>query len=411
VSKLPPNRLEASAHAGYCVDQVSSARRTFETTQKRKHVGSRLRLPHLIAIGGSALLVLVSVLVAGFTAAFGGSSGPTDRPWDAVDRGLGRVGFPTPDSPLRELAGDRLRIGSAVNVDALTDETYRSVLATEFNAETAENAMKWSAVEPRPGEYDRAAADELIAFARQHDQEVYGHTLVWHKQVPEWVRNTPMTNAELRSVLHRHIQDEVTYFKGDVWAWDVVNEPLEEDGTLRDSLWLTRLGPDYIADALRWAREADPDAKLYLNDYGIEAVNAKSDGLYNLVTQLLARDVPLDGVGFQVHWTLDPLPKSFTENLQRFASLGLEVAITELDVRISEPVTAEKLHRQGLVYEQAAQACLAVERCTSLTVWGFTDAYSWVPSAYPGSGAAAVFDEEFRPKPAYASLAQELIRP
>lgn len=312
-------------------------------------------------------------------------------------------------APLRELAEQRqIRLGSAVNATALADADYRAVLAREFNAVTAETAMKWSAVEPERGRFDRSAADDLVAFAQEHGQEVYGHALVWHKQVPEWVTDGDFSARELREVLRGHIHAEVSYFQGKVWAWDVVNEALDEDGALRDNLWLRRLGPGYIADALRWAREADPDVKLFLNDYGIEGINPKSDAMYALVSQLLAEGVPIDGVGFQVHWGLRPLPNSMVANLERFAALGVDVVISELDVRLPDPASGEDFRRQAGLYAEVVAACLAVPRCISITVWGFTDAYSWVPEHYPGRGHAAIFDAELEPKPAYTAVAEVL---
>lgn len=375
-------------------------------------MGLRLGPPHFVVIGVVGALALLIGVVAGVVERH---PGPRYLPagcqlWlvegaDDEDSCLRPEGLP----PLRELAdARRIRLGSAVNVDALRDAEYREILGREFNAVTPETAMKWSMVEPRRGEYDRSAADELLAFAERHDQQVYGHTLVWHKQVPDWVTEGDYDDAQLRDVLRKHVQDEASYFRGRVWAWDVVNEALDEDGTLRDSLWARRLGPDYIADAFRWAEAADPDAKLFINDYGIEGINTKSDAMYALVGRLLAQGVPIDGVGFQVHWSLDPLPDTLQANLERFAALGVDVAITELDVRMPEPATEEQLKRQAELYAQVVGACLAVPRCVSVTVWGFSDAYSWVPSQYPGRGAAAIFDADHRPKPAYTAVAEML---
>jgi endo-1,4-beta-xylanase len=362
-----------------------------------------LRLSHVLAAGTAMLLFGVVGLVAGFATR---GAGEPDLPAPPT-----AVLAPAPEESLRTLAEPRqLRVGTAVDTNALANPRYHSILAREFNAVTAEDVMKWTTVEPAPGVYDRAAADQLVAFAEANNQEVYGHTLVWHRQVPAWVTEGEFSDPALQELLRTHIQDEVSHFRGKVWAWDVVNEPFDPDGSYRDSIWLRRLGPGYIADALRWARAADPDAKLFINDFGIEGVNPKSNALYDLVASLLAEDVPIDGVGFQVHWTLDPLPDSFVENLRRFAALGVDVAITELDARIPEPVTPDKLERQASVYAEATEACLAVDECVSLTVWGFTDAHSWVPRFYPGVGAAAMFDADFRPKPAYEAVAEALRR-
>jgi endo-1,4-beta-xylanase len=361
-----------------------------------------LRLSHVLAAFVSVLLVGVAGLVAGFATR---GAGEVDLPPPTA------VLAPAPEVSLRTLAEPhQLRMGTAVDTNALANPLYRDLLSRQFSAVTAEDVMKWTAVEPAQGVYNRAATDQLIAFAEASDQEVYGHTLVWHKQVPEWVSGGAFSDAQLADVLRRHIQDEVSYFRGNVWAWDVVNEPLVEDGSLRDSLWSQRLGPGYIADAFRWARAADPDVQLFINDFGIEGINAKSNALYDLVASLLAEDVPIDGVGFQVHWTLAPLPNTFVDNLRRFAALGVDVAITELDARMPEPATPEKLEQQAAVYAEAIDTCLAVDGCVSFTVWGFTDAHSWVPRFYPGMGAAAMFDADFRPKPAYEAVVDALRR-
>lgn len=368
------------------------------------------RLAQLVAIGASALLAAVVGLALGFAGRDRVVAEPP-APADACPE-PGPCAAPAGGSPLRVLAEARqLIVGSAVNADALAGERYRAVLGHEFSAITPEHAMKWSVVEPARGDYRRAAADQLIAFAQERDQRVYGHALVWHRQVPAWVTGGSFSDQQTAALLRAHVRDEVGYFRDRVWAWDVVNEALDEDGALRDSLWLRRLGPGYLADAFRWARAADPDAKLFINDYAIEGINPKSDALYDLVARLVADDVPIDGVGFQLHWNLNPLPGSFVDNLRRFAALGVDVAITELDVRIPEPVTAEKLARQADLYGEVVGACLAVARCVSVTVWGFSDAHSWVPRAYPGKGAAAMFDEDLLPKPAYDAVSEALRQP
>ncbi|WP_175440128.1 endo-1,4-beta-xylanase [Micromonospora nigra] len=301
-----------------------------------------------------------------------------------------------------------VRIGSAVDGGLLaSDERYRARLAADFNAVTAENAMKWANLEPGPGRHDWTASDQLVDFAQANGQAVYGHTLVWHSSVPSWVVEG-WPRERLRAVLRQHVTTTVSRYRGKVWAWDVVNEVLAENGTLRDSLWLRRLGPGYIADAFRWAHEADPDARLFINDYGAEGRGRKADGLHRLVRNLRAGGVPVHGVGFQGHLRADAPPKDPTGNLRRFAALGVSVAITELDVRIQLPTNTEKLLNQALLYQHMLRACLTVATCESFTVWGFTDASSWISSHYPGYGAACLYDEQFRPKPARDALLHEL---
>ena len=269
--------------------------------------------------------------------------------------------------------------------------------------------MKWQLVEPQRGVVDYTAADSLVRFAHQHEQRVRGHTLVWHNQPPTWLTQRPSTGAELADILHQHIGEEVSHFRAEIAAWDVVNEPFNADGTWRDSLWLRALGPEYVALAFSWAHAADAQARLYLNDFDVEAIGPKSDALYALVRDLRARAIPIHGVGFQAHLAIElEFPSTLRENLQRFAGLGLEVAITEADVRMALPVTTDKLATQADYFARLVRACLDVPECVSFTVWGFTDAHSWVPRAFAGQGAATPFDEHLRPKAAYVALSETL---
>lgn len=317
-------------------------------------------------------------------------------------------------TPLRELAdAHEIAVGSAVGTGPLdNDAFYRSTLGREFSSVTAENAMKWKFVQPEPGPYDWSAADDLVSFAEQHDQRVYGHTLVWHQGSPQWlvdaVEAGEYTDEELRELLRTHITEQVRHFGTKVWAWDVVNEVFEDDGSLRPSIWLDALGPDYITDSFRWAHQANPEAKLFINDYNIEWIGAKSDALYDLVADLKSQGVPIHGVGFQTHRTNRELPADYQENLQRFADLDLDVAVTEMDVRIELPADDADLETQAEVYADAVQACLAVSRCVSYSVWGFSDKYSWIPSTFPGYGAGHLYDENDATKPAYHAVSDAL---
>ncbi|MBB4910106.1 endo-1,4-beta-xylanase [Actinophytocola algeriensis] len=293
--------------------------------------------------------------------------------------------------------------GDAVDNNEITDTAYRPHIAAEFSQLTPGNAMKWDSTEPNPGQFTYSRGDEIVALAQQNGQTVRGHTLVWHNQTPGWVQNLDAT--ALRAALQNHIQNVVTHYRGDLYAWDVVNEPLNEDGTFRNSFWYQKLGPSYIADAFRAARAADPDVKLYINDYNTDGLGAKSDGMYRLVQDLLTQGVPIDGVGFQAHLAIQyGFPNQMRQNLQRFAALGLDVAVTELDVRMQLPADSTKLATQATYYRNVTNACLAVARCVGITTWGYTDKYSWVPSTFPGEGAALLVDENFQRKPAYTAV-------
>jgi endo-1,4-beta-xylanase len=312
------------------------------------------------------------------------------------------------DAPLRDLAAAKGKvIGTAVTGSKLTG-TYGDLAGAQFNSLTPGNAMKWGSVEPTRGSFNWAEADQIVDFAEAHGQQVRGHTLVWHNQNPDWLTNGTWTPAQLSTLLNDHIATEVGRYKGRLAAWDVVNEPFDEDGTYRQTLWYNGLGTGYIAQALTAARAADPTARLYINDYNVEGVGAKSTALYNLVKSLKTQGVPIDGVGLQAHLIVGQVPATLQQNIQRFADLGVDVAITELDIRMTLPSDSAKLTQQAADYKAVVNACVAVARCVGVTVWGFTDSDSWVPSTFPGQGAATPYDENYAPKPAYHAIAEAL---
>lgn len=299
-------------------------------------------------------------------------------------------------------------IGTAVDVAALGGEAdYRTVLNREFTGVTPENAMKWESVEPRQGVFDWSGADAIVANAVANHQLIRGHTLVWHNQLPAWLTGGTFTDDQLRAILRDHIMTEVSRYRGRVHAWDVVNEALNDDGTMRQTMWLNRLGPGYIADAFRWAHEADPQAKLYYNDFNLETIGPKSNAALAMVKSLRDQGVPISGVGFQGHLDIQfPFPGDLAANMRRFTGLGVEVSVTEADARMTLPADPGKLARQAQFYQQMFAACLQVPRCVDFTVWEFTDRHSWVPGTFAGEGAADLFDENLVPKPAYDALLQ-----
>jgi endo-1,4-beta-xylanase len=315
------------------------------------------------------------------------------------------------NATLRQLARHtKLRIGTAVDMNALAnDATYRELVAREFDSVTPENVMKWGPLEPVRGQINFGPADELVRFAKEHGQKVRGHTLVWHSQLPSWLTSGTWTAAELRAILRQHIFTVAGHFRGQIWAWDVVNEAVDDSGTkLRDTIFLRTLGPGYIADAFRWAHQADPKAILFYNDY-IEGINAKSTFVYNLLRDLRAQGVPVQGVGFQGHLSTDfPFPNDMLQNLRRFAALGLKTAVTEADVRQTLPSTPATVNAQAQGFSLMLQSCLLVRSCISYTLWGFTDKYNWVPGVFPGQGEATPFDVNFKPKPAYDTMRRDL---
>ncbi|MFC7387347.1 endo-1,4-beta-xylanase [Sphaerisporangium rhizosphaerae] len=322
----------------------------------------------------------------------------------------GTGGGRAPDD-LRELAHKlKVYIGSAIDVTALADEAdYRQVFNREFTHITAENAMKWESVEPQRGVYTWEGADAIVRNAQRNGQHVRGHNLIWHNQIPAWltegVADGSIDAKELRRILRDHIFTEVGRYRGRIRAWDVVNEVVDDEGNLRQSIWLTTLGPGYIADAFRWAHQADPHAKLYINDYNLEWNTAKIAQTLNIVKDLKSKRVQIDGIGFQGHLGIQyDYPGDFPAVMRQFTDLGLEAAITEADVRMVLPVTPEKLATQADYYRNMLSTCAANRRCVEFTVWGFTDRHSWVPGVFTGEGAACITDENLAHKPAYDAL-------
>ena len=357
-------------------------------------------------------IALAALLLLTLPVACGSDPRPAARAWLPPAPQAAPSTAPADGPTLRAAAArDRLLIGTAVNMDYLyTEPAYRAPIAREFSSVTPENVMKWGFVERVRGQLDFSQADELVAFARAQGQRVRGHTLVWTDQLPAWLTSGSFTPAELGQLLHQHITDEVTHFRGKVAQWDVVNEAVNDDGTLRDTMWLRALGPGYVADAFRWAHEADPDAELFYNDFGIEGLGVKSDAVRALLQQLRAQGVRVDGVGIQAHLSLAlPLPNGVHENLRKFSDLGLAAEFTEADVRVPLPADATKLAAQAQAYRLLLDSCLATPRCTGMTVWGFSDHHSWIPGAYAGFGAADLLDDAYRPKPAYEALRSDLL--
>jgi endo-1,4-beta-xylanase len=207
--------------------------------------------------------------------------------------------------------------------------------------------------------------------------------------------------SQVRSVMENHITTEASHYRGKVYSWDVVNEPFNDDGSLRADVFFNAMGSGYIADALRTAHAADPNAVLYLNDYNIEGENAKSNAMYNLVSSLKSQGVPIGGVGLESHFILGQVPSSMLANMQRFAALGVDVAVTELDDRIQLPATSANLQQQANDYATVVKDCLQVSRCVGVSQWGVGDADSWIPGAFAGFGAATMYDSNYQPKPAY----------
>lgn len=304
---------------------------------------------------------------------------------------------------LRTLAQNRsFYIGAAVNTSAFTNNeaSYIDTLKGEYNVLVAENLMKFDAVHPERYRYDWTRSDQLVNFAETNGMKVRGHALAWHFQIPNWLTDGNFSSQEVKSILEDHVRTVVRRYKNRIWAWDVVNEAIADGGGYRtNSFWYQKLGPDYIKWAFQWAHEEDPNAILYYNDYGAEGLGSKSDSVYNLVRDLRNAGVPVEGVGWQLHETDGwRVSQGNRDNAARLKNLGVELSITELDLRIQLPATQAKLDSQAEGYRQAVEFCLS--NCAALLTWGFTDKYSWVPNFFSGYGDALPFDSNYQPKPA-----------
>jgi endo-1,4-beta-xylanase len=326
-------------------------------------------------------------------------------------------------APSLRQAADRagLLIGTAVRPAELSEPAYASTLARQFNMVEAEDAMKWSVLRPNANTYDFRQGDEMVRFAQLHGMKVRGHCLLWGRNNPDWLARGHFIPKQLARLLHQHIQRVMKHYAGEVFAWDVVNEALDENGNVRDSLWynqpgigLSERGTDYIEQALRWAHKADPKALLFYNDAEGEGMNRKSDAIYAMVKDFKQRRVPIDGVGLQMHISaLEADDAAIEQNIARLTAIGLQVHITELDVSLPVDsygsVRPEDLARQSEIYRGIVKACLNRRGCTAIQTWGFTDKYSWIGSHSRGvRGQALPFDRMYEPKPAFHAILEAI---
>jgi endo-1,4-beta-xylanase len=274
--------------------------------------------------------------------------------------------------------------GTAIAANKLSESAYTTIANREFNMVTAENEMKLDATEPNQNQFNFTNGDRIVSWARSNGKQVRGHTLAWHSQQPGWMQN--MSGSALRSAMLNHVTQVATHYRGQIHSWDVVNEAFADgsSGARRDSN-LQRTGNDWIEAAFRAARAADPNAKLCYNDYNTDNwSHAKTQAVYNMVRDFKSRGVPIDCVGFQAHFNSgNPVPSNYHTTLGNFAALGVDVQITELDIAGSGTAQAEQ-------YRGIVQACLAVSRCTGISVWGVRDSDSWrsgdTPLLFDGNG-------------------------
>lgn len=315
---------------------------------------------------------------------------------------------------LRKLAAaGGVRVGAAVSetVFGTGDETYCSLLAGEFNSLTAERSMKWMWIHPEPDRWEWAANDGLTQFAEAHGMQVRGHTVVW----PHWGTPPYITDCDDAAALRRHLVDHLeglfAHWGGSVARVDVVNEPLHWlEGRPADSVWRSLLGDDYMAEVLTVAHDVDPTIELWINETHNDVVPDKHELFTQMVADLVERDLPLHGIGVQGHQLYPdfspapPTPERFHQVVNTYADMGLEVAVTEMDV-LAHPTDSDRLDVQARIYGELVDAALSVEACHEITFWGVSDAHSWVDEHFGPERAPLLFDREGQPKPAYHAVA------
>lgn len=317
---------------------------------------------------------------------------------------------PDPSTDVRTLKIAPFKVGFAVDVNLLRSNTvYRQTVINEVNSLTAENAMKMGNLSSARNVYNWNDADYVVDFATKNDMRVHGHTLLWYRDVPQWVENFSGDRNAWIALMKEYIQTVVGRYKGKIAAWDVVNEAFEDDGQYRKTIWYRNIGAEYIDLAFQFAREADSSTLLFYNDYGMEYSAAKRTAITNLVNDMKSRNIPIDGIGLQMHIDMFRSKAYFTLAINMAASCNVKVHISELDVATNpdkDPkakFTAEVALKQKTSYKAMAEALLAIpaDQQYGLTIWGINDAYSWLTDN-PDWGLP--FDKDFKKKPAYDGL-------
>ncbi|WP_229724555.1 endo-1,4-beta-xylanase [Winogradskyella forsetii] len=340
---------------------------------------------------------------------------------------------PSQPNTLRNVYKDAFYIGTAVNrfqIDE-TDSTMAAIVGKEFNSITAENMMKSVHMHPKRDTFNFEIADKFVALGEKYDMFIHGHTLIWHSQLSPWFR-TIEDSLEFADVAEKHVKDITTHFKGKIDSWDVVNEALNEDGTLRNSIFLKKMGEDYLASAFKWTAEIDPDVDLYYNDYNMTNVD-KRKGAIRMVKNILDQGIKVDGIGMQGHWHLNsPSLEDIEQSILDYSELGVKVAITELDVSVlpnpydleGAEISQNFENSEGMnPYKESLPDSIQVklanrykdifniflkhkDKISRVTFWGVSDGQSWL-NGFPIRGRTnypLLFDRDLKPKAAYDSI-------
>ncbi|KAK3291593.1 glycoside hydrolase superfamily [Chaetomium fimeti] len=303
--------------------------------------------------------------------------------------------------------------GTAIDNPSLNNQNYMRIArdSDEFGSITPANGQKWSNTQASQGRFSYGSGDAIANIAKETGQLLRCHTLVWHNQLPSWV-SSAYSRDQMERILTAHIQNVVGHYKGQCYSWDVVNEAMNDDGSFRQSPMYRAMGEDFITHSFLTAASADPSARLYYNDFNIErCCNAKINATWDMLLSVLNAGAPVHGVGMQGHSRVgkSPSKREMKETMARFLQLVNEVAFTEVDIRhTSLPVGEAEREQQARDYVEVVGACLETPGCVGVTVWDFTDQYSWIPGQYPGEGEACLFDRNLNRKPAYSSVASLL---
>ena len=308
--------------------------------------------------------------------------------------------------------------GSAVDLNRMKDNPdYKRIAETQFNSVTAENIMKPYLIHPSENIYNWIESDQLADYCTTNSKRLHGHTLIWHQQLPIWMRNFQGSKTDWENMMREHIFQIVKHFKGKVTSWDVVNEAFNDDGTLRNSIWKMNIGSSYIEKAFRYAREADPNAKLFYNDYSVVLNPIKRKAILSFLNNLRANGVPIDGIGIQMH-----IFNGFPENIDISSAMDdiwkddYLVHISELDISMNplskqmHEATQSELSRQAdkYLYVFKAYDRIPDKYKFGITIWGIGDSDSWIRYFYNRNDYPLLFDDNYLPKPAFCKLISEL---
>lgn len=310
-----------------------------------------------------------------------------------------------------------LIFGAAIDINQLrTEEKYGLTLKTEFSSISPENAMKMDVISTGNGTYKFEDADEIVKFAHDNNMRVHGHTLIWHRSVPNWVNKFVGTKEEWKELMRKYITDVVSHYKGKLASWDVVNEAVTDEGQLRENIWLNNIGEEYIELAFRYAHEADPDAVLFYNDYGQEYSTAKIQRMVELLKSLKEKNVPVHGVGFQYHINLNTNERIVEYGLRAISSLNLKIHISELDIAVNQEkkedfVFSEEIQeKQRVKYRNIVKTYMQIvpkDLQYGITTWGIYDGDSWLIEQN-GSDYPLLFDVNYNKKLAYQGVLEGL---